>query len=274
MNYTVNQLAKLSGVTIRTLRFYDAIGLLKPAFVAENGYRYYQEKELLLLQQILFLRELGFELKQIQSIIKQGDFNKLAALQSHKKTLKQEIKRLHMLMVTIDKTINHLQGKQTMNEKELFYGLHNFSPEFQKFYRDAMEKASDEAKELFDQIYEHEKNMSDQEKKALDQDKQKFWKELVQAFQKRLHIEHKDVQRIMRNYISFSERSGIQPTKKLWLASTEAFRRMPESFKKSVKKFPELKPLYREKIKIFDENPGLENFLADAMKYYAEHNMA
>lgn len=69
MNYTINKLALLSGVTVRTLRFYDEIGLLKPAHVAENGYRYYGQKELLLLQQILFFREIGFDLKQIQDII-------------------------------------------------------------------------------------------------------------------------------------------------------------------------------------------------------------
>lgn len=141
--YTVNQLATLSGATVRTLRFYDAIGLLKPAFVAENGYRYYRENELLLLQQILFFRELGFELKQIQSILKRSDFDRQAALQTHKETLKREIKRLQTLLVTIDKTINHVEGKQTMTERELFYGLQNYSPEFQKFYREFYEKAGE-----------------------------------------------------------------------------------------------------------------------------------
>jgi len=61
MHYTINKLATLSGVTLSTLRFYDEIGLLKPAYVADNGYRYYDNVQLLLLQQILFFRELGFE---------------------------------------------------------------------------------------------------------------------------------------------------------------------------------------------------------------------
>lgn len=65
MPYTVNKLAKLSGVSVRTLHFYDEVGLLKPAYYVENNYRYYEEEQLLLLQQILFYRELGFQLNDI-----------------------------------------------------------------------------------------------------------------------------------------------------------------------------------------------------------------
>lgn len=123
MQYTVNKLATLSGVTIRTLRFYDEIGLLKPAHVAENGYRYYTEKELLLLQQILFFRELGFELKQIQNIMGQSEFDKLEALRVHKKVLRKNIARMTELIKTVDNTINHLEGKKMMNAQEIFYGF-------------------------------------------------------------------------------------------------------------------------------------------------------
>jgi DNA-binding transcriptional MerR regulator len=69
MSYRVKGLAELSGVTIRTLRWYDTIGLLKPAYHGANGYRYYEEEQLLRLQQILFFRELGFSLKDIQKIL-------------------------------------------------------------------------------------------------------------------------------------------------------------------------------------------------------------
>ncbi len=58
MSYTVKELADLSGVSVRTLHYYDEIGLLQPSYIETNGYRYYEEKELLLLQQILFFREL------------------------------------------------------------------------------------------------------------------------------------------------------------------------------------------------------------------------
>jgi DNA-binding transcriptional MerR regulator len=68
MAYTVKQLAVMSGVTVRTLHCYDEMALLKPAYTKANGYRIYEEPQLLMLQQILFYRELGFELKRINEI--------------------------------------------------------------------------------------------------------------------------------------------------------------------------------------------------------------
>jgi DNA-binding transcriptional MerR regulator len=68
MAYTVNKLAKLSGVSVRTLHFYDEVGLLKPAYYGDNHYRYYEEEQLLILQQILFYRELGLSLNEIQAL--------------------------------------------------------------------------------------------------------------------------------------------------------------------------------------------------------------
>lgn len=93
MAYTVKKLAKLSGVSVRTLYFYDEIGLLKPAYYGTNGYRHYEGKRLLLLQQILFFRELGFELKKIKKILGRGDFDKLVALSSHRTVLEKDLKR-------------------------------------------------------------------------------------------------------------------------------------------------------------------------------------
>ena len=123
MGYTVKQVAALSGVSIRTLRFYDEIGLLKPARYRQNGYRIYQEEHLLTLQQILFYRELGFALKQIQEILARADFEKLAALQSHRKVLDQNLARTRALIETIDKTIQHLKGTEKMEDREMFIGF-------------------------------------------------------------------------------------------------------------------------------------------------------
>ena len=76
MAYTVKQLAVMSGVSVRTLHFYDEMALLKPAYTKANGYRVYEEPQLLMLQQILFYRELGFELKCINEILCQRKFEK------------------------------------------------------------------------------------------------------------------------------------------------------------------------------------------------------
>jgi DNA-binding transcriptional MerR regulator len=69
MAFTVKQVAGMSGVSVRTLHFYDETGLLKPASHGANGYRFYEEPQLLTLQQILFYRELGLELKQIKAVL-------------------------------------------------------------------------------------------------------------------------------------------------------------------------------------------------------------
>lgn len=82
MSYTVKQVAKISGVSVRTLHFYDEIGLLKAARQGANGYRFYEQAQLLMLQQILFYRELGFELKEIKEILGSRDFERATALQS------------------------------------------------------------------------------------------------------------------------------------------------------------------------------------------------
>src|ERR1700693_3652619 len=98
MAHTANQLAALAGVSVRTLYFYDETGLLKPAYHGANGYRFYEEAQLLTLQQILFYRELGFELKQIKRILGRSDFEKVAALQSHRKVLKKTLPRTRTLI--------------------------------------------------------------------------------------------------------------------------------------------------------------------------------
>ena len=123
MAYTVKQLALMSGVTVRTLHFYDEMALLKPAYTKANGYRVYEEPQLLMLQQILFYRELGFELKRINEILSQRKFEKLAALKSHRQVLEKNVMRIRTLIETIDKTIRHLKGTEKMKSEELFMGF-------------------------------------------------------------------------------------------------------------------------------------------------------
>ncbi len=91
--YSVKELAELAGVSVRTLHHYDQIDLLKPSYRSEKGYRFYERKELLLLQQILFYRKLGLTLAGIDAIINDSSFNLINALESHKKNLKKRVGR-------------------------------------------------------------------------------------------------------------------------------------------------------------------------------------
>ena len=123
MSYTVKKLSELSGVSIRTLRWYDEVGLLKPAYYGSNGYRYYEEEQILKLQQILFYRELDLHLDDIKRILESNDFDKIKALHSHKGVLKKRLERTTTLIETIDKTISHLRGGQEMKDKEIYKGF-------------------------------------------------------------------------------------------------------------------------------------------------------
>jgi DNA-binding transcriptional MerR regulator len=140
--FTVKQLSKMAGVTPRTLHHYDDIGLLKPSRIGENGYRYYGEEALLKLQQILFYRELDFPLEEIRRIMGRRDFDLLGALQSHREALQKKAARLDQLLVTVDNTIQHIQGEKLMSQKGLFKG---FSEEQQEQYAKEAEQMYDPA---------------------------------------------------------------------------------------------------------------------------------
>lgn len=129
--YTVGELARLSGVSIRTLHHYDAIGLLKPAVVGENGYRLYGREELLRLQQILFHRELGMSLAGIADALDSPGFDRLSALRRQREKVVQGADRLRQLLRTIDRTIADLEGEQTMSDGDLYKG---FEPDKQARY--------------------------------------------------------------------------------------------------------------------------------------------
>ncbi len=123
MTYSIKEIADMAGVTTRTLRYYDEIGLLQPAGAGENGYRYYDHDSLLQLQQILFLRELDVPLKDIELIISRPDFDMLQGLKKHRAALEQRAKRLDRLIDTIDQTIATIKGEWIMQDKEYFEGF-------------------------------------------------------------------------------------------------------------------------------------------------------
>jgi MerR family transcriptional regulator, thiopeptide resistance regulator len=109
MAWSIAEVARMSGVTSRTLRHYDEIGLLHPAYAAPNGYRYYEQDELLRLQQILVLRELGVGLPEIGRILDEQT-DRLAALRAHHQRLLAERDRLSRLAATVARTIDELGG--------------------------------------------------------------------------------------------------------------------------------------------------------------------
>lgn len=122
----VKELSKLTGISVRTLHHYDAIGLLRPAKLTEAGYRLYSHENVVTLQQILFFRELGFPLKQIKEILETPSFNRREALEIQRNMLLEKRAQLDNMILTIEKTIQDDKGVYQMTNEERFTGF-NFS---------------------------------------------------------------------------------------------------------------------------------------------------
>ena len=123
MEYTIIKLSRLANVSTRTLRYYDEIGLLKPVRVSSSGYRIYGKAEVDKLQQILFYRELGVPLENIQKIVNAKSFDPKTALREHYQQLLQRREQLDLLIQTVEKTIRTTEGRMEMSDTEKFEGF-------------------------------------------------------------------------------------------------------------------------------------------------------
>lgn len=120
MEYTIKKLGEIAGVSVRTLRYYDEIGLLKPCRVNESGYRIYGEREVDLLQQILFYKAMDFQLEEIGRIMGDEAFDITHALIMHRERLLGKKQQIERLLELVDKTIAHNQRKEEMTDMEKF----------------------------------------------------------------------------------------------------------------------------------------------------------
>lgn len=253
--YSVQQLATLAGVSVRTLHVYDEIGLLKPATRTEARYRLYGEKELLRLQQILFYKELDFPLQEISALLDDPDFDLVEALQRHKTALRARQERLATLMNTIDKTISHLQeGDFKMKPEELYEGL---PKEFATTYREEAHKNWGDAVKRSEEAL---RKLSKADFGALKDEMQANWKRLAALMHDdptseavQTHIAH--------HYVII---------RKFWGTDTLA--------DKQAKQYAGLGQLYIDDPRYTEldgkPNPEFAAFLSEAMNYFAETTLA
>ena len=145
MEYNISQLSKLSGVSARTLRYYDEINLLHPSRTNEAGYRFYGDKEVNLLQQILFYRERGLSLEKIRFILYDENFDMLKALNEHLTELENRRERLSKLIDTVKDTIASVKGEFIMCDSEKFEAFKkDIVDQYEKLYgEEAREKYGD-----------------------------------------------------------------------------------------------------------------------------------
>lgn len=146
---SIVQVAKLAKVTSRTLRHYDDIGLLPPAYTDDSGRRFYRREHLVRLQQILLLRELGLGLDRIGQILS-GSVSEAEGLRLHRKWLLAERDRLDRLATTVARTITELEGGTRMRIEEMFDGFAPGSAKAEALAKEAAERWGETATESHD----------------------------------------------------------------------------------------------------------------------------
>lgn len=181
MEYTVQKLGKLAGISTRTLRYYDEIGILKPARISSSGYRIYGQNEVNRLQQILFFRELGVGLDAIKEVVTAPSFNGAKALRQHHEKLLAKREQLDKLIANVEKTIAVTEGRIEMTDKEKFEGFK------QKLIDENEEKYGDEirekyGKETVEKSNAHFRNMSKEDYDKMSSLAEEVQKTLADAF--------------------------------------------------------------------------------------------
>jgi DNA-binding transcriptional MerR regulator len=244
--YTVKQMSTLAGVTPRTLHHYDQIDLLKPESVGENGYRYYGEKSLLRLQQILFYRELGFSLESIRDVLGQPEFQILDALEKHRESLRGRVQRLERLIQTVDNTIHHLKGENIMSPKGLFEG---FSEEQQEEYARQAEQMYDP--ETVRESNRKWKSYSAQKKQAIMEEGKQVYLDMIAAMPK--GAESPEVQAIVERWRVHMNYFWMPDLDQL-LALASMYGQSPDFKANFDQMHPELADFMKEAVTVFVEN--------------------
>lgn len=253
MAYTVKKLAAMSGVSVRTLHFYDEAGLLKPAYRSAAGYRFYEEAQLLMLQQILFFRTLGFELKQIKRILSRPDFDQVAALESHRRTLRKNLNETRRLIQTIDKTIEHLKGTKKMNGQEMFVG---FSPEQQARHEQTLvERFGEGVKGTIAQSKEKVKNWTKTDWEQSGKAFAAICGEATLLLERRLPADSPEVQAVVHRHYEW--------LKQFWMPNSESYAGYSLLIEESG-----LGKAYEA------YHPQLPHFMAAAIRIYAEKELS
>ncbi|MBD2755849.1 MerR family transcriptional regulator [Spirosoma validum] len=253
--YSVKNLAKLAGVSVRTLHHYDRLGLLKPSVRTEARYRLYGQNELIRLQQILFYKELDFSLEEIFHILEDPNFNLLTALESHKQALEARQDRLATLLKTIDKTISTLKGDRVMlTNEELYEGF----PKGQEYRQEAIDKYG-------------AKTVEDSEQKLRQLDKAGF---------EQLKADQQDIAQTLAGMVNLDPASAIvqqqiarhyQNIRGFWGESVCQSKNMAEAYKGLAK-------LYIDDPRFTSQNgqanPDYAHFLNKAMVHFSDTQLS
>lgn len=198
MAYTVQEVANLSGTTVKTLYHYQKVGLLFPNSVGENGYRYYTDKELERLQQIMFYRELDFSLEQIK-IALENEPNRLTCLEQQKASLSARKERLSVILNTLEETISHTRKGVPMGAEKMFAGLNK------EEWGDALKGQNEHLQKEYGYSIDTDAiDATDMNEKA--EEATQFMAFMVQSLKDRLGAHDEKVQSAIQKHIAFLKR--------------------------------------------------------------------
>lgn len=249
MQYTVNALAKIAGVSVRTLHYYDQIGLLKPASIQKNGYRLYSEREALVLQQILFYRELDFSLEDMKRIVTASDFDLRQALQDQRRMLELKKQRLSKLLKTIDHTIYKLTQSHPMDE-------HDVQEVYDAFGEETVKQYANEVKERWGQTEAYKQSM-ERASKMTKADMERY--------------KH-DADIFMKKVAATMDAGATSPEFQELIA--QHFQSLSTWYEPNVEMYRGLAKMYVDdpRFTVYYENyrPGLAKVFSEAMLYFVE----
>lgn len=205
MEYTIKRMSQLSGVSARTLRFYDEIDLLKPARINSSGYRIYGEKEVDRLQQILFYRSLDFKLETIRELLDNKEYDKIQSFEEQKQLLLQKRNQLDALLTNIQHTIDHHKGERKMSSEEKFeaFKKQRLQENEEKYGQEIREKYGEETVEASNKKWG---SMSEEDFQEMQQTEQQLFEKLADYI-KDPHIESKlagEIFQLHKKWLSFS----------------------------------------------------------------------
>ncbi|MEU8221988.1 TipAS antibiotic-recognition domain-containing protein [Kribbella sp. NPDC048915] len=248
MAWSIAEVARSSGVTSRTLRHYHSIGLLVPARVAPNGRRYYEEEQLLRLQQILLLRDLGLSLDAVADVLAHRDGqDTIEVLTRHKEWLVKEQLRLAGLVRTVDATIDNLKKGGEMSPDKVFEGF-----EHNPYEAEARERWGDEA---VDASYERMRGWSDADAEKARTGYPRVHEGLAALKAKGVAVTDLSVQELIQLH--------YEVTSLFWVPTRAAYKGLGQMYVDDER--------FRQNLGNGDDT--LVEYLRDAMTVYADANL-
>jgi MerR family transcriptional regulator, thiopeptide resistance regulator len=251
-NWSTAQVARMSKVTSRTLRHYDEIGLLRPATVTDSGLRYYGREELLRLQQILVLRELGLSLQAISTIVNEGG-DRVEQLRRHHRWLVEERDRYDRLARTVEATIEEMEGGETVRTEELF---ENFDAERQARYEaELIERHGDDARTHIEESKRRMSGWTKADAARIQEQWGTFGPRLVELIEAGAAVDDPRVRDVIAEHYRW--------VANFWTPNRESYAGLGQTYHDH--------PDFR--VQFDAQHPRLAEFLRDAMATYARTNL-